>query len=724
MNIYYAHCSVLIKVAESKLKMSRSYCSYDEDWQRRKSILIRSLFHDLPTLSPVTEESDDSYPPVRSCEHLEVPQRLCSPLPPLIIERIPKINKHDEPEEHYKKLYIKIKRIYSRLFILNQNLSSDEEFFSDRSITDHDNDLHSPIAINNHDNDLNNPNTYTFNSPVNEDEDSNDLDDDHSDANDNTNSNEDNVRKSSDSNVSNGYHADSESIETVIVDVLNYTKSTNEEASKNTEEASKTSEKLEEESESINLKEEEESNPDKSNDDRSSDQEAGNDESSSTKEKDNGDESFVEEESSVSLTSNQQTNAMSTAVRTAQDIIDNTEKTNNQEMIEEESDDKSISYQDTQNKSNYSTEENNQELPNRENLVEIISQEEITDQEMLGEENNDKRNTNQSRKSSITSEESYQNISQKEITKNLRQDQRNRFEDLNKSRMNIADADEDEFDHSSTNDKEWNDIEESESLEEENSKELTDSGLEEIENAKELEEEEKEEKFADMPTDMMEEDETDVMSDIGSHFRQITTKALVHVDAFQDLPEIESQVYEGSPKSIILPVRRMKRTAAQAMLDKREELMAGGGNKESRLETSADSNHASFENIEEMRNRKRKLSQVTEPEINQESVSEESNEFNRSTHDLTDVTSSSQNGANFNISKRKTSDDLGEVLARILNDSENNVKNIRFYRERKNFEDVSVQTSENVSWDDIRKELFVGVPKIMRLCSCVDHVCQ
>ncbi|KAH9638630.1 hypothetical protein HF086_007764 [Spodoptera exigua] len=648
MNIYYTHCSVLIIIAESKLKMSRSYCSYDEDWQRRKSILIRSLFHDLPILSPVTEESDDSFPPVRAYETLGEPPRPYSPLPPLIIERVPKTNRHDEPEEHYKKLLIKIKKIYRRLFILNRNLSSDEEFLCDTSITDHDDDFDNPIAINNNDDDnLESPIADDNNQPVNETKETIDLDDnkddDQSDVDNNTNSNDETVGQSSHSNVSNGYRADSESVETVIVDVLNYTKSTSNEASKD-------------ESVSINSMEEIETNPDNIEGDRRSDKVC----SSSNKET-KSEESISVEEPRLLLTAGQETNTNTTvcAARMFEQIVADIEEI-------ADSDDKSIiiTNQDNKNTANNTTIDQNEEIFHQEEIIEILSEEEITDREMIEIEEKGNRSVEKpgsSDKTSNNKEGTYQRKPPQEITDTIRQEQQNKFEDLNEFRMNMNLAYDDESDNTSSSDEEWSSLKDSE---EENSQELS-----------------------------------------------------------TNIPDKESQVYEDSPKSIILPVSRMKRTATQAMLDRREELFGTEINTEARAVNTTDTYGESFEDIEEMRSQNRKLSQATVLEKTYESISEETN-FNRSSHDLTDMTSSPQNGAGFNISKRKTSDDLGEVLARILNESQNNVENTNLFRKRKNYENVSVQTNENVTWDDIRKDLFVGAPKILRLCSCVDHVCQ
>ncbi|CAB3231873.1 unnamed protein product [Arctia plantaginis] len=148
---------------------------YNEEWQRRKTYLIRSLFHDIPyrVLSPVLEESNqssqtqisaessrsrssdanhtvESYPTsyeyqLTSESESSTPsesrrsdQRIAdtgkttpdprpySPLPPLIIEVEP--NRHDEQEEFYAKLLLKMRKIYRRMFFEGKFIS-DEEFF-------------------------------------------------------------------------------------------------------------------------------------------------------------------------------------------------------------------------------------------------------------------------------------------------------------------------------------------------------------------------------------------------------------------------------------------------------------------------------------------------------------------------------------------------------------------------------------------------------------------
>ncbi|XP_026725427.1 probable serine/threonine-protein kinase DDB_G0283337 [Trichoplusia ni] len=96
---------------------------YNEEWQRRKSMLVKSLFYDLPVLSPIPEESFSSNI-FHTRDVSDAPSRPYSPLPPLIIEREP--DRHDEPEEYYKKLLKKIKRIYRKLFIENKSIDSDD----------------------------------------------------------------------------------------------------------------------------------------------------------------------------------------------------------------------------------------------------------------------------------------------------------------------------------------------------------------------------------------------------------------------------------------------------------------------------------------------------------------------------------------------------------------------------------------------------------------------
>ncbi|XP_052753867.1 inner centromere protein A-like [Galleria mellonella] len=84
------------------------------EWERKKDFIIRSLFVDLPTLSPVPEEEHSPRESVRAV----------SPLPPLIIEKEP--NRHDEPEEFYQELEIKMRKLYRKLFLNDDSISLDD----------------------------------------------------------------------------------------------------------------------------------------------------------------------------------------------------------------------------------------------------------------------------------------------------------------------------------------------------------------------------------------------------------------------------------------------------------------------------------------------------------------------------------------------------------------------------------------------------------------------
>ncbi|CAK1602257.1 unnamed protein product [Parnassius mnemosyne] len=79
-----------------------------EEWERRKSYLVRSLFEDLPRLSPISETDELKLPSA------EASSRPYSPLPDLIIER--EKNRHDEPEEYYQLLEKKMLKLYRKLF--------------------------------------------------------------------------------------------------------------------------------------------------------------------------------------------------------------------------------------------------------------------------------------------------------------------------------------------------------------------------------------------------------------------------------------------------------------------------------------------------------------------------------------------------------------------------------------------------------------------------------
>ncbi|RVE46088.1 hypothetical protein evm_009252 [Chilo suppressalis] len=84
--------------------------NYHEDWERKKTYLIRSLFHDIPLLSPVPEDHESRHASSRDVS----PLRSYSPLPPLIIEKLP--NRHDHPPEFYDELEKKMKKLYRRLY--------------------------------------------------------------------------------------------------------------------------------------------------------------------------------------------------------------------------------------------------------------------------------------------------------------------------------------------------------------------------------------------------------------------------------------------------------------------------------------------------------------------------------------------------------------------------------------------------------------------------------
>ncbi|XP_053601913.1 uncharacterized protein LOC128670346 [Plodia interpunctella] len=89
---------------------------HQPEWERTKSYLIRSLFPDLPPLSPIPEEDSPS----------QISTRPYSPLPDLIIERIAPVNKHDEPEEFYQELDKKMKKLYRKLFLDDDGSTLDE----------------------------------------------------------------------------------------------------------------------------------------------------------------------------------------------------------------------------------------------------------------------------------------------------------------------------------------------------------------------------------------------------------------------------------------------------------------------------------------------------------------------------------------------------------------------------------------------------------------------
>ncbi|CAH0730717.1 unnamed protein product, partial [Brenthis ino] len=94
--------------------------SSTEEWERRKTYLIRSLFEDVPFLSPIQEEAEPGL------SSFDDDFRAESPLPDLIIEVEPKKpNPHDEPEEFYERLAREMRRLYKRdHYILDSSTST------------------------------------------------------------------------------------------------------------------------------------------------------------------------------------------------------------------------------------------------------------------------------------------------------------------------------------------------------------------------------------------------------------------------------------------------------------------------------------------------------------------------------------------------------------------------------------------------------------------------
>ncbi|XP_047542280.1 uncharacterized protein LOC125074866 [Vanessa atalanta] len=86
--------------------------SSKEEWERRKTYLIRSLFEDLPTLSPINESQEPT-----SLSQSDEIYRPESPLPELIIEKEPRKCIQDETEEFYNKLAKEMRRLYKKDFL-------------------------------------------------------------------------------------------------------------------------------------------------------------------------------------------------------------------------------------------------------------------------------------------------------------------------------------------------------------------------------------------------------------------------------------------------------------------------------------------------------------------------------------------------------------------------------------------------------------------------------
>ncbi|XP_050359626.1 uncharacterized protein LOC126779563 isoform X2 [Nymphalis io] len=86
--------------------------SSKQEWERRKTYLIRSLFEDIPMLSPINESEEPTL--LSPSDEIYRPE---SPLPDLIIEKEPRKYLEDETEEFYNKLAKEMRRLYKRDFL-------------------------------------------------------------------------------------------------------------------------------------------------------------------------------------------------------------------------------------------------------------------------------------------------------------------------------------------------------------------------------------------------------------------------------------------------------------------------------------------------------------------------------------------------------------------------------------------------------------------------------
>lgn len=100
--------------------------------------------------------------------------------------------------------------------------------------------------------------------------------------------------------------------------------------------------------------------------------------------------------------------------------------------------------------------------------------------------------------------------------------------------------------------------------------------------------------------------------------------------------------------------------------------------------------------------------------------------------DISTVTSNSQDGCHDNTADSITSCDIHDILTSIFNGkspenmeiNESSKENMAVGSEGRKRTYGEMSQRENVSWSDLRANFFVGTPKIFRLCSCADHVCN
>ncbi|KAJ8705803.1 hypothetical protein PYW08_012849 [Mythimna loreyi] len=730
MDIIYTHCSTLINIADIKLKMSRSYCSYDEEWQRRKSVLIRSLFHDIPILSPVEEESNDSVQDYQapSPQPFPSPPRPYSPLPPLIIERVPITNKHDEPEEYYTKLHKKMIKIYVKLFIENRNFSSITS--SERSLTgsvNDDNPARSDDSESVENIDLRFLESI---SPGNGDFDS--IIEDRK------------ARESSASTRSNGYGADFESMDTAIIDVVNHTTSTED---------------------AVNITEIDESDPESFESDERRNKDSDNCSSSEhIKRTDNQ----VSDEGLTFTIHDQEMTEIEVAKEIEVELGYEDEELSNESIEEHEiaeetnetgdSDTVRIDVLKTRDQSRHST-INDREMAEIGMSRDIEVELDYEDEELSNENIDEHENTEE------TNETGNSETVRIDVLKTG-----------DESRPSII------KDQAITDSKDSNELEYEQQTE---TKIETDLGSHH--SGTKLKGGEK--TSSEGGNGDVETSSTSVDSD----YRQITTIALVHYDGSKDFEDRESRVYEDSVKSVILPIR-FRRVAGRSLddgvkvlaeledtddpntgstfnpeegeedLDEVRTLPVAIGEdilametstpeatekefEESRTprldsseeditmrthppETDKDQNEEEYDvemesphSIEQMRTPRPDISRGTMSVIHQ-SESESTNERITLPQEATMMTSSSKDGVEQDISNLQSSNDMNGILTAILNRSGSKNGTPVSAKKRK-LADKSVQAAPTmrVTWDEMRTNFFVGTPKIFRLCACTDHIC-
>ncbi|XP_047039586.1 protein PFC0760c-like [Helicoverpa zea] len=711
MEVMYKHCSALIYFTEFNLKMHRGTSSYQEEWQRRVSRRVDSLFVDLPVLSPVTEEASDLTDKslIPHDDESDSSTRSVSPLPPLIIEILP--NKHDEPEEYYVKLQKRMIKVYRRLFIENRSLSSGVYDSDSNGNSDLDSFDYDEIGFDGNVRDVENRTLsngiYGSISNGNSDHEGFDCEGKDLDGNVRDFENRSLSRGIYDSNSNGSSNDDGMDYEAINFDgnvrgVENRTLSNGVYSS----------------------------NTNGSSDHDGMDYEA-RDFDGNVRNTENRNLSHGIYDLNYNVT-------IPVADYGGNNFNNGTDSNDSHYSDDYEADFESIDTTiESLNRRGIDAEMSRPDYEDRQSLAptEIIDTEDLSNPNLVEIERpisvqnvifpkdlhnariDDDDNEMLHESSSNDLNESHQRNDFEESRNSLNTDLVNNDNEIEED-MEAQDDDNDLNESHQRND--FEDINADESRNTTNT-DLVNDDNEIALNQEDIEAEDCDDNDLNVVEVVTDENEETTLS-AGTDYRQITTIALVHVDGTKHHKDKESTVYEESVKSVILPTRPVVRTAI------RSEVMQVDFEDVVRVEDNEDPptilpdlsyQESSIKEIEQMR--------FGNPDLSQESISlthyrdSESLEPIAYIETPTENTSSSQNGAGGHF-EFDISNDIHEILSYNFNESRKSSSNSR--KRKADLDSKSVQTSEVSTRDYFDGQIFLKGAKVFRLCSCKDHVCH